>query len=138
MLFAANQNSCTLQSLVGRLVAGIIPATIRNNSLIINNVPSHLQVAANPELVAGVLSNLFSTIAFHSTDSCIQISAKLSGNDIILFVKDLHSASTYTIAHCLESSQSLAEKIGGYVGITSMKKYHTTILFSFLNLPAAA
>ncbi|MBC7874699.1 MAG: HAMP domain-containing histidine kinase [Ferruginibacter sp.] len=128
----------SLHTLVSRLVACVVPATARNKSFMVNDIPAGLSIAANPGLVTAVLSNLFNTVALHSVNSCIRISAKVYSNIILVQVRDHHSANACTIAYSLQPAQPLAEKIGGYLGITSQWKNETTIVFSFPNIPLAA
>lgn len=134
----AQRDCVTLYSLVRRLVAAVLPTSVRNKTFIINEIPLDLAVMANCENVTAVLSDLFNTIAIHTINSCIRISAKAYGHVILVQVKDENSMNTYTIANSLQAAQPLAEKIGGYLGVTSQRKNETTIVFSFPNIPAAA
>lgn len=135
---AWQQERITLHSMVSHLLAGSAPAAARNRSFLINDVPRDLSVIANPDRVAAVLSNVFATLAANASDSCIRISAKLYGNVILVQLKDQHSINPYTIAQSLESTQPIAESIGGYVGVSSQRQCGTTIVFSFPNIPVAA
>jgi hypothetical protein len=135
---AGLQQGIALQTLVGRLIASVIPATVRHKSFLVNDIPAGLNLTANTDRVVAVLSNLFNTVAAHAIDSCIRISAKVYGNIILVQLRDRNSINTYTIAHSLQEVQPIAESLGGYVGITSQRKNETTIVFSFPNLPAAA
>lgn len=132
------QEGIALQTLVSRLVAGAVPAAVRNKSFMINDIPAGLRLTANTDMVAAVLSNLFNTVAMHTENSCIRITAKVYGNVILVQLKDHNSANIYTIAHGLQEVQPIAERIGGYIGITSQQKSESTIVFSFPNLPMAA
>lgn len=137
-LVRTDRAATALKTLVSNLVAGIVPTTVRNKSFIVNDVPAELNFSANPDMIASVLSNLFSIVAVHSTDSCIRISAKSYHDMIQVQLRDQNSCSTYTIAHGLQSTQPIAEKIGGFLGITSQRKNETIIVFSFPNVPFAA
>lgn len=127
----------TLKSLVKELVTELIPATVNNNSFIINDIPGELRLAANPDIISSVMRNLLNTMAAHTTGSCIRISAKTYSDVVLVQVKD-HSMNGSTLAYNLQATQPIAEKIGGFLGITSQWRNETVIVFSFPNLPIAA
>lgn len=66
----------TLRSLVKELVTELIPATVNNNSFIINDISGELRLAANPDIIGSVIRNLLNTMAAHKADSCIRITPK--------------------------------------------------------------
>lgn len=132
------EQQLTLRALVNELISGLVTVTGRNKSFIINEVPYELNLATNTELVSTVLHHLFTTVALHSSESCIRICAKTYSNVILVQVRDQNSPNSYTIAQGLQATQPIAEKIGGFLGITSQRKNETVIVFSFPNLPAAA
>lgn len=132
------QEAMPLQKMVSRLVAGIIPTATRNRSFLINDIPPGLQIIAPTAMVATVLTNLFTVVASNTRDSCIRITAKVYHNVILVQVRNRNSPNSYTLAHSLQPAQPIAEKIGGYLGVTTQLHNETTIVFSFPNLPAAA
>ena len=135
---AGQPNTITLQQLVSRAIAGVMPIAIRNKSFIINEIAPGLQLAGNSDMISTVLHKLIDTVSVHSMNSCIRVSAKAYGNVILVQVRDHHSADACTLAFSLEPAQPVAEKIGGYLGITSQWRNETTIVFSFPNVPEAA
>jgi hypothetical protein len=127
----------TLKSLVNGLVKDLAPATVRNGSFVINDVPEGLCLAADADIVAAVLGNLFTTVTSHSTGSCIRISAKAYSDVVMVQLRD-QGINGNTLAYNLQATQPIAEKIGGFLGVTSQWKNETVIVFSFPNLPVAA
>ncbi|HEV7783422.1 MAG TPA: hypothetical protein VGO58_19240 [Chitinophagaceae bacterium] len=134
---ASQQQGRSLKSLVNSHLTDLIPVFARNNSFIINDVSDELKIVANPEKVGGILDQLFTTVAAHTTGSCIRITAKTYSDVILLQVRD-HGMNGHTIACNLQTAQPIAETIGGFLGITSQWKNETVIVFSFPNLPVAA
>ena len=132
------KTTVSLHHLVNEIITGVSAKTSRHNSCIVNDIPIHLQLASNTDMIASVVSNLLSTLATYAENSCIRITAKVFNNVILLQLKDQNSINTYTIANSLQSSQPIAEKIGGFLGVTSQRKNETTIVFSFPNIGAAA
>lgn len=127
----------TLKSMVKELVTELIPATVNNNSFIINDIPGELRLVANPDIISSVMRNLLNTMAAHTAGSCIRITAKTYSDVVLIQVKD-HSVNGNTLAYNLQATQPIAERIGGFLGITSQWKNETVIVFSFPNLPLAA
>jgi hypothetical protein len=130
--------SIQLQCLVNKLVAEIAPATSKHRSFLVNDIPDGMQIATNPDAVTAVLGQLFVTLANHATDSCIRISAKTYNDILLVQLRDGNSPTAYTIAQGLYPAQIMAERIGGYLGVTSQRKHETTIVFSFPNVKLAS
>ena len=135
---ARQQDEDTLQEMISRLVAGSLPAAVLNKSFMINDVPAGIKLFSNTEMITTVLSNLFNTVATHAENSCIRISAKSYSDVILVQLRDRNCINKLTIANSIQQAQPIAEKIGGYIGITSQWKTEATIVFSFPNLPIAA
>ena len=127
-----------LHGLVTRIMTTVTPTASRNRSFLVNDVPDGLYFDADHHLVAAVLAGLFTTMTRYSSESCIRVSAKVCDNAVLLCVKDQHNTHAYTIASSLQQVQPVAEKIGGYVGVTSQRKNDATIVFRFPQLQVAA
>jgi signal transduction histidine kinase len=127
-----------LQRLVNKIVAEVAPATARHGSFIVNDIPTGMEITANTEEIATVLGQLFSTLARHASDSCIRITARNYSNVVLVQVRDRNSPASYTIAQDLQPAQQMAERLGGYLGVTSQRRHESTIVFSFPNLDRAS
>ncbi|HEX7904479.1 MAG TPA: hypothetical protein VF487_11415 [Chitinophagaceae bacterium] len=124
-----------LRPFVSVLLNSFRPTAIRNGSILVNDIPKDIQIDADRDLLASVLGGLLAHVITIAKDSCIQISAKVYTNVILLHIKDHNTISSISIENNL---QLLAEKMGGFVGVSSQRKKLTTIAFSFPNLPVAA
>jgi hypothetical protein len=123
----------SLYDLVSHIADSHSPAAQRNKSFIVNDVPEDISIANNKDLVASVLSGLVKVVILHSQNSRIRIMAKSYGNVILLHVKDDGCVNYDSISQNLSRMQSLAERLGGFVGFTSYRNRQTTIAFSFMN-----
>lgn len=132
------QEGVTLQTLVSQLVAGIVPITVRRNNFLVNDIPAGLLIQADTENLVTVLSNLFNSVIPYVQNSCLRITAKVFGNVVLVQLRDQTGINSYFIEQHLTDCLPLAEKMGGYIGITSQRDRETTIVFSFLNLRAVA
>ena len=135
---AGQQESIALQTLVSHLVAGIVPIAVRGRNFLVNDIPPGLLLHADTAMVTDVLNNLFTSIIPYVENSCIRITAKVYGNVILVQLRDHTGINSYFIEQHLTECQPIAEKIGGYVGITSQRDNERTIVFSFPNIAAVA
>jgi hypothetical protein len=128
----------SLHHLVENITSSHSPAAQKNKSFFINDVPAGIEVTSDEDLLASVLSGLMNIVVNHTQNSCIRITAKSYGNVVLLHVKDDGCVSYDSISQTLSRMQSMAEKLGGYVGFTSYRNKLTTIAFSFLNQTSIA
>jgi K+-sensing histidine kinase KdpD len=127
-----------LHDLVSRLTESLTPAAMRNKSFIVNDVPHHISADVNEDLLASVLSKLMNVVIMNTGNSCIRITAKSYGNVVLLHVMDDGCLNYESISQNLTRIQSLAERLGGFVGFTSSRNKLTTIALSFTNMPVTA
>jgi hypothetical protein len=130
--------SASLHHLVENITSSHSPAAQKNRSFFINDVPEGIEVTPDEDLLASVLSGLMNIVINHTQNSCIRITAKSYGNVVLLHVKDDGCVNYDSISQNLSRMQSMAEKLGGYVGFTSYRNKLTTIAFSFLNQSSLA
>lgn len=123
----------TLKQLVKKLVANYQPVAVSQNSFFINEVPEHLLLYADKQVLATLLGSLFYITARCGKNTCIKISAKRYHDVLLLHVIDTSTHNSYSILSELQHLQILAEKIGGFLDITSRRNKQTTISFSFMN-----
>lgn len=126
-----------LKSLVDELVKKSLPLAVRNQSLIVNNIPDKLTIAADENVIAKVVSGLLEAVINNARNSCIYVSAKMIYENMVeVFVKDNNSYHTYAIACGLQDVAPEAEKIGGRLHIMNQRQKVTTISFTFPVIPA--
>jgi hypothetical protein len=129
------QHGNVLHEVVNRLVTSFSGIATSNKNLFVNEIPGHLQLAADPQMIASVISGLLSSVVSYAKDSCIRLSAKIYGNVILVQVKDSSSFNINAIESQVKKLQPLAERIRGSVGVTSQRNNITTLTFGFPNLP---
>jgi len=129
---------CTLDELAGSMIKSFGPLAARNKSVILNDIPDHLYIDTDPDIIAAVLSGLLSAVIRNAKESCIRLSAKIYTNVILVHIKDYNSLNFCPIENSLQQLQPMAEKVGGSVSVTSQRHNVATFAFSFPNLPMAA
>jgi len=121
-----------LQHIIDKLIAPLVPIATRNNSLIVNDVPSFLKFSNDEQIVASVIDGILRSVIHNSRDTCIGVSAQLLyGKTMVVSVKDSNSFNTYAVACSLQDVLPLAQKLGGGLDITNQRQKVTTIAFRF-------
>lgn len=128
----------SLHDLVGKLSHSLAPAAMRNRSFIVNDVPYSICADVNEDLLASVLGKLINVVIMNTENSCIRITAKSFGNVVLIHVTDDGCLNYLSMSQNLTKIQSLAERLGGFVGFTSYRNKLTTIALSFLNRQVVA
>lgn len=123
-----------LHELADFLISKFKPEVAGNKSLFINEIPAHLELMADKQLLSVILNGLFSVVTTYAKDSCIRLSAKTHGNMVSIQVKESVSLNRAAVENGVHKLQSLAEKLRGSIGVTSRWKKPTTITFGFPNL----
>jgi hypothetical protein len=128
----------SLHAIVNQVMSDYMPEAKINKNSVQNDIPNKLPITANEELLTTVLSGMFHAIVSNARNSSIRVVAKTYNDIVLVHVKDSNTCNNYAVASGLARFRSLAEKMGGYLDITSQRSKETTIAFSFPNLPFAA
>jgi len=124
-----------LHEVVDQLVKTFTAKATSNKSYFVNEIPGHLQLRRDPQVISSVLSGLLTTVVSYAKDSCIQLSARLYGNIILVRVRNSGGLNINGIDSQLQTLLPLAERMRGSIGFTSQRNNITTICFGFSNLP---
>ena len=125
-----------LQEVADQLVKTFTAKATSNQSYFVNEIPGHLQLNRDPQVIASVLSGLLTTVVFYTKDSCIQLSAQVYGNIVLVRVRNSGSCNINGIESQIQTLLPLAERMKGSIGFTCQRNNITTICFGFSNLPA--
>jgi hypothetical protein len=120
-----------LNDVVDQLINTLLPKASSNKSFFVNDIPDHLQLKKESPVVTSVLGGLLSTVISNAKDSCIQLSAKLYGNVVLVHVKNAHGFNPHAIQSQLQQLQALAEKNRGTIGFTRHQSTITSLTFGF-------
>ena len=132
-----NGKTIHLQKFVSRVQTEFQLSAVKQNSLIVNNVPVELQVNTDPALLACIIKGLFNTMIGVCQNCCIQVSAKCFNNVVLLRVTN-NNLNTFQNNFDLKEVQSVAESLGGCITLNNQIKKGTAVIFSFINFPIAA
>ena len=124
-----------LRDFINCLTNTYIAKAGQNKRCFVNEIPDHLQLETDPQMLGPVLNGLFLSVVSHAKESCIRIAAKVYGNVVLLKVKDSNGPDIYGIEDELKKLNTIAEKMKGSVNVTGKNKILTTITIGFPNLP---
>ena len=124
-----------LQSLVSTVIKSLLPAAVRKNSFIINDIPENFVIDADEQIIESLLTGFVEEGITSGCNNCIRIGANFNGNFVMLYIKESNHANGY---NQLQNLQSNIEKVGGHIGITYEKGNTTTLTFCFQQQLAAA
>ena len=126
-----------LRQLVNQAMIGLLSRNLQQKSFIVNDVEKEMVVNNEKNILANVISRLLSTILVFTNDNCIHVSAKLSGNTMLLNIKTNDTSHNWTIANSLHRVHSMTEQIDGRITIVNSKLSGTTLAFAFRTREAA-
>lgn len=134
---AVNGKNIHLQKFVSRVQTEFQFTAVKQNSLIVNNVPHELHVNTDPALLACIIKGLFSTMIGVCQNCCIQVSAKCFNNVVLLRITN-NNVNAFQNNFDIKEVQSVAEALGGCITLNNQIKKGTAVIFSFINFPIAA
>jgi hypothetical protein len=123
-----------LHELADFLVSKFIRIAASNRNFFINEIPAHLPLSADKQMLTSVLNGLFSAVVFNAKDSCIRLSAKKCGKMVLLQVKESNSVTGNSVENEVRKLQPMVAKMRGSVGVTSHRRKLMTITFGFPDL----
>jgi hypothetical protein len=130
------QSQVALHLMINQISVGTMPTAMRKRSILVNDIPLGLKVNADAHKLAAVIGTLLHTVICHTNDSYIRISAKRFHNVTLLHIKENSRLNSPAFASRLCEIQTMAEAIGGSVGVTSYRNEVTTIALSMVDRAA--
>ncbi len=121
-----------LKELVDLLLLSFQPAALKQNSILVNDIQPGFQVSTDEHMLAGVLSNLFSTLISHCSHSCLVITARSYNNIVLLRIRNDSVARASDAIHQLKTVKTFAEKMGGSVNLINPGTKGSAVLFNFI------
>lgn len=112
------KNQFALKQLVGHVADSILPTAVSRHSFFVNDISPDLQVSADRDLLASVLSNLLQTAVAQTESDCIRISAYEQQEQVFLQVNENGRCYNADIFKKMEQLMPMAAILGGSVAIT--------------------
>ena len=113
------KNQFALKQLVGHVAQSILPTAVSRHSFFVNDIAPDLQVSADEDLLATVLSNLLQTAVAQTESDCIRISAYEYKEQVFLQVNENGRCYHADIFRKMEQLMPMAAILGGSVAIST-------------------
>lgn len=116
------KNQFALKLLVANVAQSILPTAVSRNSFFVNDIAADLQVSADKELLASLLSNLLQTAVSQTESDCIRISAFEQQQQVFLQVSE--NGRCYNAGIFQEMAQliPMAATLGGTIAVNPADK----------------
>jgi hypothetical protein len=132
------KNPSALQEIVNLVISSLKPLASTRKSRLVNDIAPGIELNADKDMLALVVSDVLTTAIRHTENDCITISAKSVCDSIFLNVKETGCRPYIAVAESMERIQPLAEKLGGFISVQSSSHEGITVAFSFYNGKKAA
>jgi K+-sensing histidine kinase KdpD len=116
------QNQFPLKLLVANVAQSILPTAVSRHSFFVNDIAPDLQVSADKELLASLLSNLLQTAVSQTESDCIRISAFEQQQHVFLQVSENGRCYNANIFQEMAQLMPMAATLGGTVAINPADK----------------
>jgi hypothetical protein len=126
-----------LRNLVNQLISDSLPAAIQQKTIIVNEVSANMKIAADEAMLSSVIGELLITVVANSRKGSIYINAERFGDVVIFNIQDRNTNNGYALAYSIQSIESMAAELGGFITIKGQHQLETTISLSFPNYQAA-
>ncbi|HYF29878.1 MAG TPA: hypothetical protein VD993_02055 [Chitinophagaceae bacterium] len=130
------EETIPLACMIGQQLQWFQPQAVKNNSFIINDVPTDFKVTANKNLLAVVIYNLFDSIVRKTSNSCIRATVNRFGSTVLLRVTN--AADAYQQIFDLNDLAPIAKQLGGWITTSKASPKNLTVAFSFQSADNAA
>jgi hypothetical protein len=127
-----------LQEVVNLVMDSLVPFATTRKSFLVNDIAPEIELHADKDMLALVVSDVLKTAIRHTENDCIRITAKSVRDSIFLNVKENGCRPYIAVAESMERIQPLAEKLGGFITVASSSHEGVTVAFSFYNGHKAA
>lgn len=111
------KNQFALKQLVGHVAQSILPSAVSRNSFFVNDIAADLQVSADRDVLASVLSNLLQTAVAQTESDCIRISAYEQQQQVFLQVNENGRCYNADIFNKMEQLMPMAAVLGGAIAV---------------------
>jgi len=132
------QSPSALQEIVNLVMNSLVPLATTRKSFLVNDIGPGIELHADKDMLALVVSDVLKTAIRHTENDCIRISAQTVSDSIYLNVRENGCRPYIAVAESMERIQPLAEKLGGFITVASSSHDGITVAFSFYNGRKAA
>ena len=128
-------NRAPMHAVIGKMISELAPVINRDSDEVISEVYKDLQQENKESKLVSILTNLVNAIIAGNDDpSSVRVNGHRHRDLILLHVSHNGPFNFSGVSDSLGLVQALAQKMNGYIGVTTYLNNITTIAFSFTNM----
>lgn len=114
---SSGQSNGLLKTLVDRLLNAVLPDSVKNSTLILNEVDRQVDSPVSERFLLLVLGNLLHEMVQNTRDGCIHIKASTDGETISVSAKPGGFQFDPLFHQCIDTIETISQYLGGHVHI---------------------
>lgn len=126
-----------LNTLVSKLISGLLPEAIEKRSIVVNDVDASVFIHAGENELSYVITGLISNAVYSTSNCCIRVQTVVRDGEVHLKVRNdgvfIYSSRMHSLGHMVDA----ARKLGGNISLYSEENRGITIVLSFYAKHAA-
>jgi hypothetical protein len=127
-----NNTGISLRQVVNNLLSDSLSSGGNSKNLIVNEITADICMIADQDKV-DVISELLISVVSNARNGNIHISAEQFRDGVILEIQERNNYNGYALAYRVQSLESQAAMLGGYITMKGKQQLVTTISFGFPN-----
>ncbi len=130
-------NHIHLNTLVSKLISGLLPEAVKKRSILINDVDASVFINADEDELSYIIAGMIGNAVYSTSNCCIRVQAVVSDGKVHLKVRNdgvfIYSSRMYSLGHMVDA----ARKLGGNISLYSEENRGITVMLSFHSKNAA-
>jgi hypothetical protein len=128
-----SETKIPLRWFVNELMSDLLPLAVSRRSFIVNDIDRQLDLTVDEKMLAYVLWSLLNRIVSSTENECIHIESVLSGDCMMIRVRNTGTYSYCNTSRGFRQVQYVAEKLGGNILIDQTPNHSTTVVSLILH-----
>jgi hypothetical protein len=115
----ASSTKISLKQLVSRLMNNLVPLYVQRGNLVLNNIPSEMEITGDVNTLTFTLGNMISSAVTGTCNECIRIEAIPSKEFTVIRIKGRGPSNYHTIPHIKHEAQNKIARMSGRVSVAA-------------------
>lgn len=116
-----------LHQLVNQLIKALLPLSVKQKSLMLNDIDPEFTIRTDEHKLAFVLWNLLNNTIVKNQCNCIHIEATMVYGSALIRLKDCGAFTAHYDEYSFAQVLNIIEKMGGYIGFNRNPGKGTTV-----------
>lgn len=127
------ENHTHLNSLVSKLVSGLLPEAVAKRSFIVNEVDASVFIDADQQKLSYIIGGMVGNAVYSTSECCIRVETIFNQGALHLKVSNdgvfIYSSRMHSLGHIVDA----AREMGGNISLYSEKNRGITVMLSFVS-----